>query len=862
MRTRYTLASMFWVLGLLGPIASAEPQQQAVLQSLSAYTRIQVPVSGATSFRLVGGKGDEARLVIDRAKASQFSALAGLSDKRISGISVNPTGLDKVELTIKFHEPGIQSFAYLQGQPPTLVVDLWKPEIAPAKNIAKVEAPVKPKKKPVKVAKKAVQRKIASVERARVSPLDREKDLFNRFVLPMPELRVERESWGIPARFDIENHWKFAKGDRKQPDGRAFDLARNLFSEGKFGLTIKAIEIAQRDFPESEHSDEFRLLGAFAYKRLGESSKEEALQKKADEMLKELAARRVDGRPLPFHRLIRSYFGQKAIAKQDWLEALNHLEYVTETTPKSDPDFAFLQLALADIYVKVGQPRRAERIFRYLTEAFATHAAAKEAQYRIADLLAVERNYGRVVEEGRKALSRYPEYEKIRSEVVFNIGEAYFWLGQYQNADRFFRRFADIGSAQTNAALAWVRLGEISEIVRGNTSEARGHYLKAKNGYPFSPGDLVASLRLGRIDLHDEKDPEFVAKNLSEALAEKNLDSDVRKIAELVFVDYLLRLGDVEKAIGIARSGMGSSEGLAYEAYKKALTNSLHAKLLQLNKAGKFTEAVALYDKEKEWLESYGPDAYKSAAESYRGLGLYATSNDLMERFARGKSMGSGRALASNEAGRDLLIAKAKNSFARGAYAETLANLPDEDRGDILFMKAISEQKLGRKREAQKWAEKALAQSREESRYADEQIEELAEILIDRDIQERDFKRMERTVVKASELCANESERLALARADALWYQKRQSEAAAAYREWIEKYPKSKRLDRARYNLGMSLIGAGKRADAVKVLTEARDAGQSVWSESARQELELLEWETKYSSVLKTLPPSGLGIGN
>jgi hypothetical protein len=60
--------------------------------------------------------------------------------------------------------------------------------------------------------------------------------------------------------------------------------------------------------------------------------------------------------------------------------------------------------------------------------------------------------------------------------------------------------------------------------------------------------------------------------------------------------------------------------------------------------------------------------------------------------------------------------------------------------------------------------------------------------------------------------------------------------------------------------MGMSYISLGKNEEAVKQLTQLKDSGQSVWAESAKQELELMDWEKKYSSVLRTLPPSGLGI--
>jgi hypothetical protein len=46
------------------------------------------------------------------------------------------------------------------------------------------------------------------------------------------------------------------------------------------------------------------------------------------------------------------------------------------------------------------------------------------------------------------------------------------------------------------------------------------------------------------------------------------------------------------------------------------------------------------------------------------------------------------------------------------------------------------------------------------------------------------------------------------------------------------------------------------------VFTTLKESGESVWAESAKQELDLLAWEKKYSYVLRTLPPSGLGISN
>lgn len=145
---------------------------------------------------------------------------------------------------------------------------------------------------------------------------------------------------------------------------------------------------------------------------------------------------------------------------------------------------------------------------------------------------------------------------------------------------------------------------------------------------------------------------------------------------------------------------------------------------------------------------------------------------------------------------------------------------------------------------------------------SDEEIENFADVLIERDETERDFPRMEREVAELRAICAKENERLLFAAADALWYQKRHKDAEKAYRAALEKFPSGIRSDRGRYNLGMSLLALGRRDEAVKLMTDLRNSGQSVWSESANQELQLIEWERKYSSVLRTLPPSGLGIAN
>lgn len=868
MRTHFHLA---WWLGLgaicfLSLSAVVSGQEAPRLETLDQYTRIQIPVSSGSGFRMLSGKAGEVTVVVERVASGVLESLPSLADSRVKQVSVKRLGLDKAEVTVRFNDPQTESFAYNQGN--NLVLDLWK-GAAPAARVTALPKEVKraAKSKPARKATLGSERAIASAKPAApavpaVEPLKTDRDLFQHFLLPMPELTIVARDGGIdlPPRFELEERWTFQKGDKDTEEGKGFEFAKKLFKAKKYGLCLKTIEIVLREHPGNEYAAEIEFLRALAYRKLGETTKADFLVDRSEKMLQELAARRnEEGEALPFARLIVLHFAKDKLAQENWLAALQHLEYVSSVTPTKSPDFPYVQMMLAEVYGKVDQPRRAERLYRFLTEKFSRHPLAKEAYYRIADLLALEKNYARVTEEGEAALHTYPDFEKSRSEVLFHVGEAYFWLGQYGKSEKYFRRFTEISSAQTNASLAWVRIGEIEEVSHGNIPAARAAYLRAKNGYPFSKGDLVATVRLARIDLPTEKDPKFVVRTLQELLTDKTVEWDLKRMAELTFADYLLLTGETERAISIASAGMAQTDGAVYELYKRAYEKGLFTRLSQFVSSKKFGDALALYERDKKWLEGYGPETFREISEAYRGLGLYGSANKLMMRYSSEAAMGTRVPSSAIQVNRE----KAANSYARGDYGDTITALGDLRDPRSSYLRALSLFRLGRKAEAYAATERVLPELKAvRSEFTDAEIEDLGEILIERDNGERDFPRMEREVAELRGLCAKDNERLTFASADALWYQKRHKEAEKAYREALTKFPAGIRSDRARYNLGMSLLAQGKRDEAVKLMTELRNSGQSVWSDSAKQELELIEWERKYSSVLKTLPPSGLGIAN
>ncbi len=879
MRTR-----VFWFVVALSPLTAWAGEAQ--FQTLDQYTRIQIPVTGASTYRMISGQNGETTVVIDRVSPTWLQGLNSAQDNRVKGAKVQAVGLDKVELQLQFQDSNTESFAYLQGG--KLVLDIWKSEgksfdnrtLASVNTVGSTKAAAANKQKKSAQAtsaatlsskaklnsgaKPAVRgRSLASLPKMErdesVKPLNRDTNIFQRFLLPMPALSIPSvgASIALPPKADIDALWKFEKGNPATVEGKSFEFAKKLYAEKKYGLAIKTIQIIQRDEPNSPHLDEVRFLEALSFRKLGEVEKSEGLVARGESLLEELGSiRRKDGSLMPYQGAIRFYFAQKEYMKGNWLQAILHLEYVAQIMSASDGNFPYVQVMLADAYSRVNQPRRAERVFRYLVEKFPNHTVGKEAKYRIANLLAQEKNYERVIEEGESAIEAYPEHEKNRAEVVFQIAEASFWLGQYKRAEKYFQKFTQKYSAQTIAAFAWVRLGEIEELSRGNLAKARTNYLNAKNGYPFSQGDLVATVRLARIDVDKENDPAFVLQGLKGLLKDKSIDGELRHMAELTFIQYLLVTKQVDEAIEASRSGMAKSEGIAFEGYKEKLIQSLYAKLAKLNEEKKYSEALGFYEKEKKWIDAKGPETFSILAEAHRGLGLYATANQMMEKYVR--EVTGGRMLASVSKNSEYSLSKAKNFFQMGEYAKVLEYLPEVDDAPVVWLRALSEYKVGDKKTAAKIADKAMLNFAAE--YTDSELLALFDIQKDRTFQDRDFAKLEKEIRQVKANLDQVSLPLEFNLAEAIWYQKKHNEAIPLYRSILEKEQKGETADRARYHLGMSLIAMNKRDDAVKELTSVAANSQGVWAESAKQELELLNWEKKYSSVLKTLPPSGLGI--
>lgn len=868
------------------------------LETYSQYSRIKIALKPGIKFQLIQENSKVSKIVIEGMSPQEYGNLQGMSDQRVRSIQVKTNSDTKGQISLQLSEGSVRAFAYANPQATELTVDLWNGDEKKENLHASSELPKFAKGKKTKIL--AIESARGQIVKAQPSsrglasqtdlideykrkarlievlPLSRDRDVFEPFPLRMPELVMDTglKEFSIPPTENFEDQLKFIPGDKNEEDGAAYEMARRLYKAKKYGLAIKTIEITNREHPKTKYDHYLKLLEAICYLKLAKATNTPSLLQKGEATLSFLAAYLdSNGHHLPFDLAIHTYFGTKAYNAGLWLDALKNYEYVNASMRPENPIYPYLNMLMADLYIEVGQIRRAERILRFLRERFPKHPVAGESAYRAVDLLSQEKTFSRVNEMMVEALKNYPNYEKIRPEATFNNAEAYFWLKNYSQAEKYFKRYMEINGSHSNGGLALVRLGEIAEIQHGNLEKAKQYYLEAINHYPFSLGFRLATVRLGRININDETNDSYVLDQLKDQWKTKELSTNRSIMMELVLTKYLRKTGNYDQAIEIARKGMSGPEGPAYEGYKIEFIQTLYRKLVALYESKEYGAAIDLYEKEKMFLEAYGPATFLIVSNVYNEIGLHGVSNDFYKKFLDSKSKEDsqatvatksakqGRKIASESSDVEMNIILAQNHFANGEYEEAIKMLPAGENYPKLYIRAIAKYRLNEKKLAYESAEKALKKlkTNPELIKADE-VDELVIVMGDKFQEERNFRQMEELVKSAQNLVKEDRDVLDFMLADALWYQKKHKEAIQAYKAALEAFPKSSRLERSKYNLSISLMNLGNRDEAVKFLTELSEVPSGIWSESAKRELDLIQWEKKYSSILKTLPPTGIGV--
>ena len=825
-----------------------------LIESRSAYTRLILPMESNSGFKIKEStkKSGSIKVHINSIGPNYWTKVPVLSDSRISRVQVLSKRNRTLDLEVTFANRDLEYFAYFQPTPPAIVVDVWSRPSKKAK-IAKIRTRRSPAKKKVKPRKPS---------RPKFDWLSMKGSFFYRMPIVSPEYTFKGKHFNTNDRSDPGAGWKWNPPPASDPILVNYTLAQKLFETKKYGLCIRAVEFTERDFPPSPALAEMNFLKALAYGKLGEQRSDPKLSAKSDDLLRELMLYQTpDKKYLPFATKIRIYFAANFFRKGMWMDAISEFEFMSSGNQTKVGDIAGILGAAAQSYLELRNYRVAERIYRNLMKNYRGKISSKEAYYRIGNLLALEGSYFKADQSLRLALKKYPKYESVRQEVFFNLAEVNFWHGRKDLARKYFKEFIWRHPSHTIAGLAMVRLGEISELKDRDYKKASSHYHKAINRFPFSIGAKLAMIRFARLNLPVETDLGYQIKTLGTILKDKSLSKTALDMAKNTLIQYLLKKKEWDKATTLALNGITEAGGLGHAVFERLYVRALMGGFHHLNSQKKYLDALKHYNKYERWLDRDAPSIYQELASAYRGVGLINSSNHYSSLFLsnyRGPS-------SLRKEKQSNLIGRARGYMLQNRSGEAEKILRNEKSVEGAHLRAVALQKMGKEVEAFALAKKTLdrltrARTKLPKKLFDHAIADLTEIIYQRQSKRKDYKKIGQALIRANQVMYVKSERFCFLLADNYWYQQKHVKAVTAYTGLIKEYPKSSRLGRARYRMGLSHIALGDRKSAVKVLTKLRDNSQNLWGSFAKEELKLIEWEDKYSVILGDLPPVGLGI--
>lgn len=827
------------------------------LGSLAGYSRIILPVGPRSSFRVqegISGKS-ELRLEVDGPQNGKWGPVE-LKDERVAGIAIIEETSTTKRVSIRLNKPELETFAYYQPAPSAVVIDVWAGESKPE--------PRKPAS--ISSTKKQELTKKAVVEVNKgYAPLNREQNLFFDLPAVTPRYVYQGINFDTVRERDPGAGWEWTNPDLSVPGGINLSLAAKLFERKQYALAIRSVEFARRDFQASPYFDELTYLEALALRNLGKLEKDNSLISRGDEKLRELMLKTREGNYLPFSGKIRMFFASSAYREERWLDAISQFELITTLKgSEKEADYSGIVMASAESYLALRQYRRAERIYRSVISEMPKSELAKESLYRWGNILSHERAFRKADEIFRQALREYPEHEKIRNEAYFNLAEANFSLGKLSEAQKFFQEYIRRHASNPLAGLAKVRLGEIAELQDRDAKSAAEYYRDAINRFPFSLGETVGRIRLAGADIDKVRDPGFEISMLEKYSDDASLPLAVRQMAEEVLLRYLNHHARFEESMARAERAMGLAEGRPTEIFRALLIKAAIGRSEQLAQAKEFDKLLQLYREKRELYDLAGPEPLRDIAAAYEHLGLPKTANDFMAKYFAAMSKAP-RQPASFTTDRERTVLKiARVDFIQGRYQSVLDLLEESKGTEADRLRVNSMMKLQKWDAAKRLADTFLAENSMRRgntvKLSDEEKVDFLEAQLAWLEQRKEYRAMEDLLVKAVSEMSTPYERFYFLLADVRWYQQKHATAVTAYQKALELFAKSSRKDRAEFRLGMSFIAQGDRKQAVKILTSLAESSQNIWGRSAKQELELIDWESKYSLVLGELPPAGLGI--
>src|SRR5690606_9924724 len=186
---------------------------------------------------------------------------------------------------------------------------------------------------------------------------------------------------------------------------------------------------------DSPYLPEVHFLKANALLKLGN-------QDQAQEILEQIPLKFKDS---PVALYVVSFFAARLMEEEQYLRAQEKFLWLTRFYPEHRLAWVF-HLGIAQASYGLKQTEKAVREYQWMIKTAPHRTEQADAAIRIGDLYPERRDYAQSLAAYFEALKLYPEEARNTPEIYLNRAEAFYWLGQLDQAlseiETFSKKFS------------------------------------------------------------------------------------------------------------------------------------------------------------------------------------------------------------------------------------------------------------------------------------------------------------------------------------------------------------------------------------------------------------------------------------
>ncbi len=659
----------------------------------------------------------------------------------------------------------------------------------------------------------------------------------------------------------------------KDQENKEAQLLLTLFNNNRRAVFLKSAKDFLEKYPETKYHEIISYMMADTYYGLWAETHKPVDFEAAMGLYRHLSERYPES-PLTTRTLL--LMGYSHVDRGDSFGAIKALQRFLRF--KGQTKFTDqVKISIAEAYLTMSRNEDALALLDEVERTAPAKSDALEGAFRKGDIFFHRRLFKDAVKHYKEAIQKYPAALDRFPNALYNIAEAYFWQGNYHESLDAYRDFLRHFPDHEHGGYAMTRIGELMEILAGDSQRALGAYLESQFRYRDTPGSNIARIRtlVSRMPEMKEKELKSGLDEINELAARTKLPG-IMEFAAVAIADGRFGRKDYHgSTAGLVSYYQQNPNSSNYEKFHARIVRNITEAIRTSVVAGNFIEALrlnSLYS--TTWLKNndridlryYIGQAYEQAGVVKEAAKVYRESLNKLYAM-RGTSREKERNVFE-----DLPEADALN-LRLAAVASRNRDYPKA----VEFLKAIGTPPSLLEKELIERAEVSadVAEARGQIDEAQGFLEELVNTwrgqptavagvylrLAKLKAQTKNYGLAEEIASKIlllekdSELVGEDIHAQALElKAEMLLHRGEKENSVAVFRELLELYEGKRPLSAIRYKAGKILFEKGDYKGAETIWNDLKDPKSELWRKLAKEQLDGAKWRGDYKKYIERIP--------